>query len=131
MRRAGPQRTLERMETSEAVHWLAESAAPLASKFGDRLRLVRDRNCVQWSYDGHAAIVEFELGNELRATFVAAPVIDAVSRRPVSAVYRPRRYRYRLTREGSTRMVADMLAFFSGAREPQFDFINAYCLNEG
>jgi hypothetical protein len=111
------------METSEGVHWLAESVAPLASKFGDRLSLVRDRNCVQWSYDGHAAIVEFQPGNELRATFVAAAVVDAISSRPVCAVYRARPHRYRLTPESSSRMVADMLAFFSGVREPQFEFV--------
>ena len=79
---------------------------------------------MQWSYDGHAAIVEFQPGNELRATFLAPPVIDAVSSRHVCATYRPRQHGYRLTREGSTRMVADMLAFFSGVREPQFEFMS-------
>jgi hypothetical protein len=31
-----------------------------------------------------------------------------------------------LTPEGSEAMVADMMAFFSGVREPQFCFVNAY-----
>jgi hypothetical protein len=114
------------MEQREPLLWLAESVQPLISKFGDRLSLVRDRNCVQWSFEGHAAIVEFQPGDELRATFVAAPVLDEVSCRPVSAVYRPKRHPYRLNAEGSARMVADMVAFFSGVREPRFDFVNAY-----
>jgi hypothetical protein len=116
------------MEQHEPVRWLAESAAPLISRFGDRLSLVRDRNCVQWSFEGHAAVVEFQPGYELRATFVAAPVIDEVSARQVSAVYRSRQHRYRLTPEGSARMVADMVAFFSGVREPRFSFINAFAV---
>jgi hypothetical protein len=113
------------MDNFESVRWLADSVSPLNSKFGDRLSLLRERNCVQWSCDGHAAIVEFQPGNELRATFVAAPVIDGVSSRPVSAVYRARSRSYRLTREGSSHMVADMIAFFSGIREPRFTFVNA------
>jgi len=116
------------MEAHEPVGWLAESARPLISRFGDRLHLIRDRNCVQWSFEGNAAIVEFAPGDELRATFVAAPVVDEVSARPVSAVYRSRRHRYRMTREESARMVDDMVAFFSGVREPRFDFINAYAM---
>jgi hypothetical protein len=114
------------MESQDSVRWLADSVSPLFNKFGDRLTLARERNCVQWSFEGHAAIVEFQPGDELFATFVAAPVIDAVSSRPVSAVYRPHHYHYRLTPEGSRRMVADMLAFFEGVREPRFSFVNAY-----
>jgi hypothetical protein len=114
------------MESHDSIRCLADSVSPLFSKFGDRLTLARERNCVQWSYEGHAAIVEFQPGNELCATFIAAPVIDAVSSRPVSAVYRPRQSRYRLTPEGGQRMVSDMIAFFSGVREPQFSFVNAY-----
>jgi hypothetical protein len=113
------------MDNFESVRWLAESVSPLRSTFGSRLSLVRDRNCVQWSCDGNAAIVEFAPGNELRATFVAAPVVDEVSLLPVSAVYRARPRTYRLTPEGSARMVSDMVAFFSGIREPRFVFINA------
>jgi hypothetical protein len=114
------------MESHEPVRWLAESAAPLISKFGDRLTLVRDRNCVHWAFEGHAAIVEFQPGGELRATFVAAPVIDEVSSQPVSTVYRSRSDRYPLTRDGSVRMIDDMVAFFSGTREPRFDFVSAF-----
>jgi hypothetical protein len=40
-------------------------------------------------------------------------------------VYRARSRSYRLTREGSSHMVADMIAFFSGIREPRFTFVNA------
>lgn len=126
MHRGVRERTLSVMEQYEPLSWLAESVKPLISKFGDRLSLVRDRNCVQWSFEGNAAIVEFQPGDELRATFVAAPVIDEVSSRPISAVYRSRHHRYQLSPEGSARMVADMVAFFSGVREPRFAFINAY-----
>jgi hypothetical protein len=110
------------MESYEPVRWLAESSTPLISKFGDRLTLVRDRDRVQWSFEGNAAIVELQPGGELRATFVAAPAIDEVSARPVSAVYRSHPHRYQLTREGSARMIDDMVAFFSGTREPRFSF---------
>ena len=125
MRRSVGERTLRSVDDFESVRWLAESVSPLRSAFGSRLSLVRDRNCVQWSCDGNAAIVEFAPGNELRATFVAAPEIDTVSSRPVSAVYCARPRTYRLTREGSERMVSDMMAFFSGIREPRFVFVNA------
>jgi hypothetical protein len=114
------------MESQDSIRCLADTISPLFSKFGDRLTLARERNCVQWSYEGHAAIVEFHPGDELRATFVAAPVIDGVSSRPVSAVYRPRQSCYRLTPQGGERMVSDMIAFFSGVREPRFSFVNAY-----
>jgi glutamine amidotransferase PdxT len=110
----------------DSVRLLAESISPLREKFGDRLTLARERNCVQWSFEGNAAIVEFQPGDQLRATFVAAPVIDAVTSRPTSAVYQARKHRYGLTPEGSQAMVADMMAFFSGVREPQFHFVNAY-----
>jgi hypothetical protein len=113
------------MDDSDSVGWLADSMTPLSTTFGDRLSLVRDRNCVQWSCDGQAAIVEFAAGRELRATFVSAPVVDEVTSLLVSAVYHPRARSYRLTREGSARMVADMMAFFSGVREPRFTFVNA------
>jgi hypothetical protein len=113
------------MDDSDSVRWLADSMTPLCSTFGDRLSLIRDRNCVQWSCDGHAAIVEFAAGDELRATFVSAPVLDEVTSLLVSAVYCPRPRSYRLTREGSARMVSDMMAFFSGVREPRFTFVNA------
>jgi hypothetical protein len=113
------------MDDSDSSAWFGDSMSPLAATFGDRLSLVRDRNCVQWSCDGHAAIVEFAEGDEIRATFVAAPVIDEVSSLMVSAVYCPRPRSYRLNRQGSARMVADMMAFFSGVREPRFTFVNA------
>jgi hypothetical protein len=113
------------MDDSDSVRWLSDSMAPLSTTFGDRLSLVRERNCVQWSCDGHAAIVEFAEGEELRATFVSAPVLDEVTSLLVSAVYRPKPLSYRLTREGSARMVADMMAFFLGVREPRFTFVNA------
>jgi hypothetical protein len=114
------------MESRDSIRLLADSVSPLTAKFGDRLTLARERNCVQWSYEGNAAVVEFQPGDQLHATFIAAPVIDAVSSRPVSAVYRSRRLRYPLTAAGGDQMVADMIAFFSGEREPRFSFVNAY-----
>jgi hypothetical protein len=110
----------------DSIRVLAESISPLRERFGDRLTLARERNCVQWSFEGNAAIVEFQPGDQLCATFVAAPVIDAVTARPTSAVYRPRKDAYCMTPEGGQAMAADMMAFFSGVREPQFRFVNAY-----
>jgi len=113
------------MVHSESANWLSEAARPLISKFGDRLSLFRDGDRVQWSYDGQAAIFELRADGIVEATFVDRPAIDAVTSTTACAVYRGRGVRYFLTADGCTRVVSDMVDFFSGTREPEFAFVDA------
>jgi len=101
----------------------AAATAPLISNFGDSLTLWRDGNVVHWSYDGQSIVVELQFDGTVGATFVDRPATDAISGDDTAAVY----YRcgdlpYRLTPAGCSAMVADMMAFFSGDREPLFTF---------
>jgi hypothetical protein len=101
----------------------ASATAPLISNFGDNLTLWRDGNVVHWSYDRQSIVVELQFDGSVEATFLDRPGIDEVSGAEVAAVYRRNGDRaYHLTPSGCTSMVADMMAFFSGDREPLFTF---------
>jgi len=91
---------------------LAGVFAPLGTAFGDRVQFARDGSCAWWSYENHHAIVEMSADGSIEARFVAPPRTSAVRA-------------YALTQAGCERMVDDMLAFFSGAREPRFTFVDA------
>jgi hypothetical protein len=102
---------------------LAAATAPLFSNFGDDLTLWRDGNVVHWSYDGQTVIVSQQPDGAATACFVDAPGLDHVSGSPESAIYRrTAERRYHLTDESCRAMVGDMVAFFSGEREPLFTF---------
>jgi hypothetical protein len=109
---------------------LAAATAPLFSSFGDNLTLWRDGNVVHWSYEGQTVIVAQQADGAASATFVDAPTVDAVSGSAVSAIYRrTAERRYQMTPESCQAMVADMMAFFSGDREPIFIFTGARSLD--
>jgi hypothetical protein len=108
---------------------LAATAAPLWANFGDDLTLWRDGDVVHWSYEGQTVTVEQQPDGAATASFVDAPSIDQVTGEPASAVYRrTANGRYHLTEESCRAMVADMIAFFSGDREPIFTFEGARSL---
>ena len=111
------------MPQTAPAHWLAEAFAPLGETFGERVRFSRDGAVAHWSYADHAAIVELSGADRIMARFVAPPAIDAISGRPVAPVYLRHAYGYALTQAGCERMVADMVAFFTGIREPRFIFV--------
>jgi hypothetical protein len=113
------------MAHSAPTHWLAEAFAPLGTTFGERLCISRDGTAVQWSYEGHSAIVELGGADRIVARFVAPPAVDAISGLPLAPVYLRDEQGYALTRADCERMVADMVAFFSGTREPRFTFVAA------
>lgn len=104
---------------------LADAFAPLVTTFGERLSFSREGRQAQWSCDGHVVIVELGATDWVAAHFIAPPATDVVSGRPSAAVYAPGRHGYALTNAGCERMVADMIAFFSGTREPRFTFVAA------
>jgi len=109
---------------------LAAATAPLFSNFGDDLTLWRDGNVVHWSYDGQTITVAQQPDGAATASFVDTPGIDAVSGAAISAVYRrTAERRYHLTEESCRAMVSDMIAFFSGEREPLFTFTDARSLD--
>ena len=108
----------------------AAATAPLFSNFGDDLTLWRDGNVVHWSYDGQTIIVSQQADGAANASFVDAPALDHVSGSAASAVYRRTAHRcYQLTEESCRAMVSDMIAFFSGEREPLFTFTGARSLD--
>jgi hypothetical protein len=114
------------MERSGAMWSLTDALAPLESAFGDRLTLCRNGNVVEWSFEGQSAVVELHADATLGATFIDRPAFEAVSRSFAAPVYhRTSAIEYRMTPEGCTRMVDDLLAFFSGTREPLFRFAAA------
>jgi hypothetical protein len=113
------------MLDSESLRWMADLGDTLTSTFGDGITLARHGNAVQWSYAGQSAVVELRPGGALEATFVARPVLDGVTSSAVAGVYRNTGSRYRLSPEGCSRMVSDMVDFFQGTREPRFTFVNA------
>lgn len=109
---------------------LAAATAPLFSSFGDDLILWRDGNVVHWSYDGQTVVVEQQGDGATTATFVDAPATDEISRTNVAAIYRRTTGRsYHLTEESCKAMVSDIIAFFSGEREPFFTFVDARSLD--
>jgi len=113
------------MLDSDSLRWMAELGTTLTTTFGEGVTLSRYENAVQWSYAGQSAVVELRAGGTLEATFVERPVLDGVSASPVAGVYRNTGSRYRLSPEGCSRMVNDMVDFFQGVREPRFTFVNA------
>jgi hypothetical protein len=104
--------------------WL-DVLEPLRGAFGEELRFSRVGPVARWSYEGHAAIVELLGADRIVARFVAPPVIDAISGEPSAPEYVREVSGYSLSRAGCERLVADMVAFFSGAREPDFTFVSA------
>jgi len=109
---------------------LAAATAPLFSNFGDDLTLWRDGNVVHWSYDGQTIVVEQQSDGAATASFVDAPGVDVVSGAAASAIYRrTAERRYHLTEDSCRAMVGDMIAFFSGEREPLFTFTGARSLD--
>jgi hypothetical protein len=105
---------------------LAAATAPLFSSFGDDLTLWREGNVVHWSYEGQTVIVAQQDDGAATASFLDAPSIDQISGTPASAVYRrTAERRYHLNDDSARAMVGDMIAFFSGEREPLFTFIGA------
>ena len=101
----------------------AAATAPLISNFGENLTLVRDGNVVHWSYDRQSIVVALQFDGTVEATFFDRPGTDEISGTEISASYRRTGDRaYRMTPGGCTAMVADMMAFFSGDREPLFTF---------
>ncbi len=96
--------------------------APLIARFGDRLALHREGKSAAWSLDGCVVTVASHPDGSLAATFVDRPVPDAKSNAPVVAVYRALTVGYHLNSVGCGRMVDDLVAFFSGVREPRFVF---------
>jgi hypothetical protein len=109
---------------------LAAATAPLFSSFGDDLTLRRDGNVVHWGYEGQTVVVEQHDDGVASASFVGAPITDEISGSPVSAIYRRTAdRRYRLTEDSARAMVSDMIAFFSGEREPFFTFVDVRSLD--
>jgi hypothetical protein len=109
---------------------LAAVTAPLFTSFGENLTLWRDGNVVHWSYEGQTVIVAQQADGAATASFVDAPSVDEVTGTPVSAVYRRSAERcYQMTEESCRAMVSDMMAFFSGEREPIFTFSGARSLD--
>jgi hypothetical protein len=101
----------------------AAASAPLISNFGDALTLWRDGNVVHWSYDDQSIVVELQFDGTVEATFFDRPSTDQISGTSAVAQYRRGDRPYRLTPGGAAAMVADMMAFFSGDREPLFSFV--------
>ena len=97
----------------------------LALAFGDRLSIERDATTVCWSFDGRSAIAKIGPGGSIDASFVDRTVIDRVAHHPAAAVYARPHAAYGLDPAGCARMVDDIVAFFSGTREPRFAFVNA------
>lgn len=108
------------MSASPSVFWPAVTE-PLNLLLGGSVTASRCGETATWSHAGRSATVEFVSGGAIEATFIECPVLDAVSRSECEAIYRPSSG-YALTPAGCARMVDDMIAFFSGTREPRFRF---------
>jgi hypothetical protein len=113
------------MNSSLPGSWLAELAAPLSARFGEALTMRRLGNVVCWGYDGQSAIIELGSNGSMRATFVDSDQYELVSASPAIAAYRSNST-YGLTPSSCGRMVADLVDFFSGIREPKFTFIDTF-----
>jgi hypothetical protein len=101
----------------------AAATAPLISNFGEGLTLWRDGNVVHWSYAGQTVVVALQFDGTVEATFIDRPSTDVVNAAETQALYaRSTGAPYRLTPNGCNAMVADMMAFFAGDREPAFTF---------
>ena len=102
-----------------------DAFSPLISTFGERLTFSREGRQAQWSFDGHVVVVELAATDWIAAHFIAPSGTDVVSGQPSAAVYATDRRGYAMTNADCERMVADMIAFFSGTREPRFTFVAA------
>ena len=102
-----------------------DAFSPLLSTFGERLTFSRQGQQAEWSFDGHVVVVELAATDWIAAHFIAPSDTDLVSGQSSAAVYAPDRRGYALTNVDCERMVADMIAFFSGTREPRFTFVAA------
>ena len=99
-----------------------DAFASLQAALGDRLTVDRRGERARWSYDGHSALIDLRTGTSAEALFVAPPVLEEVTQRPMRAAYRAGVASYALTPGGAERLAADMLDFFTGRREPHFRF---------
>jgi hypothetical protein len=125
-----PQPYARNVISAQSSSSLAAATAPLFSSFGDNLTLWRDGNVVHWSYEGQTVIVAQQADGAAMATFVDAPTVDGVSGSAVSAIYRRTAERcYQMSADSCRAMVSDMMAFFSGEREPIFTFTGARSLD--
>jgi hypothetical protein len=116
--------------SAQTASSLAAATAPLFSSFGENLTLWRDGNVVHWSYEGQTVIVAQQADGVATVSFVDTPSIDEVSGTAASAVYRRTAERcYQMTEDSCRAMVSDMMAFFSGEREPIFTFTGARSLD--
>jgi cyanophycinase-like exopeptidase len=113
------------MHSSQTGSWLSALASPLVEKFGSDLTLSRTATTVYWGYGDQSAFIELLENGALLATFIDAPGVDAVSGAASAAVYRSHA-RYVLSASSCKRMIADLVDFFSGVREPRFTFVDAY-----
>jgi hypothetical protein len=114
---------LAAMAAFESIGLFADAFEPLMS-FAHGLTLCRDGDVVQWSFAGQSAIVAPRDGGVVGATFIGEPAHEVISGGLAAPAYCAKgSATYPLTRDGCTRMVADMVAFFGGTREPRFDFI--------
>jgi hypothetical protein len=93
---------------------LAAATEPLFSNFGD----------------GQTVIVAQQADGAATASFIDAPSTDYVSGQAASAIYRrTAERRYHFTEDSCRAMVSDMIAFFSGDREPIFTFTGTRSLD--
>ena len=87
-------------------------------------------NVVRPVGNGRQVIVAQQPDGAATASFVDVPGIDEVSGTAASAIYRRTAERtYQMTADSCRAMVADMMAFFSGEREPIFTFTGARSLD--
>jgi hypothetical protein len=105
--------------------WFSGIGAPLAAKFGGDVMVSRTGNMVCWGYDGQSAIVELTPNGSMHVTFVDSEQLDIVSGAPAAAAYHTGSS-YALDRRSCTRMIADLVDFFSGIREPKFTFVDTH-----
>jgi hypothetical protein len=108
------------MNARESAFWPAITG-PLNLLFGGGVTASRRGESAAWHYQGRTAVVEFVASGAIEATFIERPARDAVSSIECAAEYRPLSG-YALTAAGCGNMVDDMIAFFSGTREPRFRF---------
>lgn len=94
---------------------------PLTAAFGPGVTMRRDGNSVRWSFAGLAAFVEAEDESTIRATFEGDVARDGASHTAVAPIYRAQRA-YAFSGDGASLLAADLVAFFSGTREPYFVF---------
>ncbi|MGD1066914.1 MAG: hypothetical protein ABR975_08870 [Vulcanimicrobiaceae bacterium] len=113
------------MAALEVSDLFTDVFAPLTS-FAHGLTLRREANVVQWTYAGQSAIITQRDNGTVSGTFVGQPAFEAVSGTVAAPAYLAfGGATYSTTREGCVRMVDDMVAFFSGIREPRFAFVSA------